>query len=167
LRSAIWHYTEINCRTVRTRKDIMECRKLNVTVLTWICCRIVITSVDFWMFTLSGYSAGLRAVWPGVGVPAAAGNFYRHHRVQIGCGAHPGSYPMGTRDSYLGGKAAGAWSWLPTPSTEVKEWAEMYLHSPITPSWRGALLEAQGQLYLLWVLCLFNDTFIGGYWIMN
>jgi hypothetical protein len=35
-------------------------------------------------------------------------------------------------------------------SAEVKEWVELYLHSPNTPSWRGAPLGgAQGQLYLL------------------
>jgi hypothetical protein len=28
------------------------------------------------------------------------------HRVQNGYGAHPASYPMGTRGSYTGGKAA-------------------------------------------------------------
>jgi hypothetical protein len=42
--------------------------------------------------------------------PAGAGNFYLHHRVQNGSGAHPASYPMGTRVSFYGGKAAGAWS---------------------------------------------------------
>jgi hypothetical protein len=40
--------------------------------------------------------------------PAGAGNFSLHHRVQNGSGAHPASYPMGTRGSFLGGKAAGA-----------------------------------------------------------
>jgi hypothetical protein len=39
--------------------------------------------------------------------PAGTGNFSLH-RVQNGSGAHPASYPMGTRDSFLGGKAAGA-----------------------------------------------------------
>jgi hypothetical protein len=39
------------------------------------------------------------------------GNFFLHHRVQNGSGAHPTSYPMGTRGSFTGGKAAGAWSW--------------------------------------------------------
>jgi hypothetical protein len=35
-------------------------------------------------------------------------------------------------------------------SAEVKEWVELYLHSPNTPSWPGAQLGgAQGQLYLL------------------
>jgi hypothetical protein len=47
---------------------------------------------------------------------AGAGNFSLHHRVQNGSGAHPASYPMGTRGSFPGGKAAGAWSW-PLTST--------------------------------------------------
>jgi hypothetical protein len=33
--------------------------------------------------------------------PAEAGNFSLHHRVQNGSGAHPASYPMGTRDLSL------------------------------------------------------------------
>jgi hypothetical protein len=37
-----------------------------------------------------------------------AGNFSPHHRVQNGSGAHQPSYPMGTRDSFPWGKAAGA-----------------------------------------------------------
>jgi hypothetical protein len=43
-----------------------------------------------------------------VRVPAGAGNFSLHHRVQNGTGAHLASYPMGTRSSFPGGKAAGA-----------------------------------------------------------
>jgi hypothetical protein len=39
--------------------------------------------------------------------PAGAGNFSLHHCVQNGSGAHP-AYPMGTRGSFPGGKAAGA-----------------------------------------------------------
>jgi len=39
--------------------------------------------------------------------PSGAGYFYLHHRVQKGSGAHPASYPMGTRYSFAGGKAAG------------------------------------------------------------
>jgi hypothetical protein len=35
-------------------------------------------------------------------------NFSLHYRVQNGSGAHPASYPMGIRDSFSGGKAAGA-----------------------------------------------------------
>jgi hypothetical protein len=40
--------------------------------------------------------------------PAEAGNFSLHHLVQNGSGAHRASYPMGTRVSFPGGKAAGA-----------------------------------------------------------
>jgi hypothetical protein len=40
--------------------------------------------------------------------PAGAGNFSHHHLVQNGPGAHPASYPVGTRGSFPGGKAAGA-----------------------------------------------------------
>jgi hypothetical protein len=39
--------------------------------------------------------------------PAGAENFSLHHRAQNGSGAHPPSYPMGTRGSFPGGKAAG------------------------------------------------------------
>jgi len=46
--------------------------------------------------------------------PAGAGNFSLHHRIQNGSGAHPASYPMGTRGSFPAGKAAGPWSWQPT-----------------------------------------------------
>jgi hypothetical protein len=38
-------------------------------------------------------------------------NFSLHHHVQNGSGAHPASYPMGTRDSFPRGEAAGVWSW--------------------------------------------------------
>jgi hypothetical protein len=40
--------------------------------------------------------------------PAEAGNFAIHHHVQNGSGAHPASYPLGTRGSFPGGKAARA-----------------------------------------------------------
>jgi hypothetical protein len=39
---------------------------------------------------------------------AGAGNFSLHHRVQNVSGAHPASYPMGTRGSFPGDKVAGA-----------------------------------------------------------
>jgi hypothetical protein len=43
--------------------------------------------------------------------PVGAGNLSLHHRVQNGSGTHPASYPVGTRGSFPGGKAAGMWSW--------------------------------------------------------
>jgi hypothetical protein len=69
-------------------------------------------------------------------------------------GAHPTSYPMGTRGAFPAGKAAGAWSWPLTPSSsEVKECVELYLHSPNTPPWRGAQLKHRDNLtfYLYWM----------------
>jgi hypothetical protein len=50
---------------------------------------------------------GSRVRFPGGG----AGNFSLHHRVQNGSGAHPASYPTGTKGSFPGGKTAEAWSW--------------------------------------------------------
>jgi hypothetical protein len=50
---------------------------------------------------------GLDEPGSGVRLPAGAGNFSLHHRVQNGSGAYPASYPMGTRGSFPGGKAAG------------------------------------------------------------
>jgi hypothetical protein len=57
--------------------------------------------------------------------PARAGNFSLHHRVQNGFGAHPASYPMGTRGSFPGGKAAGTWSstHLHLVPRSKKEWS--------------------------------------------
>jgi hypothetical protein len=54
--------------------------------------------------------------------PAEAGNFSLHHHVQNGSGAHPASYPMGIRDSFLGVKRRGrAADHSPPSSAEVKE----------------------------------------------
>jgi len=46
-----------------------------------------------------------------VSVAVGAENFSPHNGVHTGRGAHPASYPMGTKGSFLGGKADGAWSW--------------------------------------------------------
>jgi hypothetical protein len=68
-----------------------------------------------------------------------AENFSLHHRVQNGSGAHPASYAMGTRGSFPGGKRSRREAdHSPPSSAEVKECVELYLHSPNTPSWRGA-----------------------------
>jgi len=39
------------------------------------------------------------------------GIFASRHHVQTESGAHPASYPKGTRGSYFRIKPAGAWSW--------------------------------------------------------
>jgi hypothetical protein len=52
--------------------------------------------------------------------PAGAGNFSLLRRIQTSSGVHPGSYSMGTRDSFPGGKVAGLEAdHSPPPSTEV------------------------------------------------
>jgi hypothetical protein len=71
--------------------------------------------------------------------PAGTGNFPLHHRVQNGSGAHPASYPMGSRGSVPGVKWLGREADHSPPSgAEVKEYVELYLHSSNMPSWRGA-----------------------------
>jgi hypothetical protein len=54
--------------------------------------------------------------------PAGTGNFSLHCRVQNGSGAHPASYPMGTRGSFPGVKRSGREADHSHPSSaEVKE----------------------------------------------
>jgi hypothetical protein len=83
--------------------------------------------------------------------PAGPGNFSLHHRVQNGSGAHPASYPMGTRGPFPGGKAADAWSW---PLTSILcRGQRMRGAVPPLPqyafkAWCSSK-KAQGQLYLL------------------
>jgi hypothetical protein len=59
-------------------------------------------SCDSSVVTALGY--GLDDQNSRVRFPAGAGNFSLH---QTGSGAHPASYPMGTRGSFPVGKAAG------------------------------------------------------------
>jgi len=78
------------------------------------------------------------------------GNLSLHHRVQIGYGAHPASYPRVIRVFLSWGvkRQGHEADRSPPSSAKVKECVELYLQSPDTPSWRGAQLkEAQGQLY--------------------
>jgi hypothetical protein len=58
-----------------------------------------------------------------VQVPAEAGNFSPHHRVQNSSGDHPASYPMGTEVKRQGREADHS----PPSSVEVKERVELYL----------------------------------------
>jgi hypothetical protein len=58
---------------------------------------------------------------------------------------------METRWSFPGPGREAAHS--PPSGAEVKEWVELYVHSPSMPSWRGVQLKkAQGQFYLLALL---------------
>jgi hypothetical protein len=73
---------------------------------------------------------------------AGTGNFSLH-RVQNDSEDHPASYPMGTRGSFHGGvkRLGRETDHSPPSSAEVKEYVELYLHSPTMPSWRGAQLR--------------------------
>jgi hypothetical protein len=84
-----------------------------------------------------------------------------------GSGAHPASYPMGTRGSFPGGKAAGPEADHSLPSSaEVKEWVELYLHSPNTPSWCDAQLKHGdnftfiSSVRLAFILCELFQSFV-------
>jgi hypothetical protein len=60
-------------------------------------------------------------------------------KLQNGSGAHPASYPMGTRGSFPAIERPGRESdHSPPSSAEVEKFLELYLHSHNTPSWRGA-----------------------------
>jgi hypothetical protein len=77
----------------------------------------------------------------GVRFPAGAGNF-SIHRVETGSGPHPASYPMRTRGSFPGGKAAGGEAdHSPPSSAEVKNAWSYTSTPPNEPSWRGAHLK--------------------------
>jgi hypothetical protein len=80
--------------------------------------------------------------------PAEAGNFSLRRRVQNGFGAHPASYPMGTSGPFPGVKRPGCEADHSPPFAEVNECVELYLHSPHTPSWRGAQLKHRVIFYL-------------------
>jgi hypothetical protein len=87
------------------------------------------------------YSAGVLAVWSGVRVPAGAGNFSLHHRVQTGSGAHPASYPMATRTLSLGVKWPGREAdHAPPSSTEVNN-AWSYTSTPPIRLHGGCLVK--------------------------
>jgi hypothetical protein len=40
----------------------------------------------------------------------------------------------------------------PSSSAEVKEWVELYLHSPDMPSWHGAQLKQEADM-TIWFMC--------------
>jgi hypothetical protein len=62
------------------------------------------------------YSTGLWAGWLGVWVWAGLGIFSLHHCAYTGSGAHSAPYPVGTRGSFPGSKAARSWIWPLTSS---------------------------------------------------
>jgi hypothetical protein len=77
-----------------------------------ICQQIITACIKSFRSRDSSVSIALGYRWDdrdsGVRFLVGAENFSLHYHVQNGSGAHPASYPMGTRGSFLGGKAAGA-----------------------------------------------------------
>jgi hypothetical protein len=92
------------------------------------------------------YSAELRPGWSGVRLPAGAGNFSLHHRVQNGSGAHPASYPMGNKCSFSGVKRPGREADHSPPSSAEVNSAWTYTSTPqyTFMAWRS--VKAEGQL---------------------
>jgi hypothetical protein len=70
-----------------------------------------------------------------------------HHSVQNGFGAHPASYPMGTRGSYPGGKAAGG--------VEVP----IHLHLGPRARMRGDLHRLSQYAFVVWCSEKHRDSF--------
>jgi hypothetical protein len=93
----------------------------------------------------TGYGLDVRG--SRVRFPAGAGNFSLHHRVQNGTGTHPASYPMGTRGSFPGGKAAGG----------VK--LTTHLHIVSRSRLRGAIPPLPQYVFIAWCLVKHRDNF--------
>jgi hypothetical protein len=85
-----------------------------------------------WAGIAQWYSAGLRAGWSGVRVPAGAGNFFLHYRVQTGppsllSNGYQGLFPWGVKRQrheadHLpspSDEIKNAWSYTPTPSIRL------------------------------------------------
>jgi hypothetical protein len=63
---------------------------------------------DFQVVVSIALDYGLDGRGSTVRFPRGVRNFSLHHSVQNGSRAYPASYPMGSRGSFSGGKAAGA-----------------------------------------------------------
>jgi hypothetical protein len=86
--------------------------------------------------------------------------------VQNGSGAHPASYPMGTRGSFPGGKAADAWSIPLLPQYAFTAWCSVKKCSGTTLLlWNGAtecIIRIQTMNSIYWkqskLYTYFKDT---------
>jgi hypothetical protein len=89
--------------------------------------------------------------------PVGAGNFSLHHCVQNGSEAHPDSYPMGTRVSFLGVKRPAVGS-----SLEVKRAGREFDHSPpssaeVKNAWGYTSIPQ--YVFMAWCLVKRRDNF--------
>jgi hypothetical protein len=83
------------------------------------------------------YSAGLRAGWSGVWAPAGAGIFLFTTASRPALGPIQPPIKWVARALSLGVKQPGR----EADHSKVKEWMELYLHSPNMPSWRDTQLK--------------------------
>jgi hypothetical protein len=123
--------------------------------LSVLSCRAVITQ---WVYRwATGWTIGFLKIR----FSAGAGNFSLHHCVQNCSGAHPTSYPVGTRGSFPGCKRPGREADRSFPcNTEVKEWVDLYLYSSSAPPWRAAQLKNRDNFTFL----LFKHPKPVGHW---
>jgi hypothetical protein len=87
---------------------LSQCKYLNQRKRVQIFPEIVLSYFSYFSPIGMAMGYGLDDRGSRVRLPAGAGNFSLHHRVQNGSAAHQASYPLGTRGSFPGGKAAGA-----------------------------------------------------------
>jgi hypothetical protein len=147
--------------SVRIAGNLAEIRRIEIwrftTTLT--CCILSGNCISCRSRWAQWYRAGLRGGWSVVRVPAGAGNFPLHHHVQTGSGAHPVSYPMGTRGSFpVGERPRREADHAPPSSVEVKN-AWSYTSTPpirVLMKWCLAIKSTGTTLpvpllYQLWI----------------
>jgi hypothetical protein len=96
----------LNFYKLRHGRTLSEFIKINTNFTNYQLLSYMTKSRDSSVGIALGY--GLDDRGSRVQFPARVGNFSLHHRVQNGSGAHPASYPWGTRGCFLGGKTASA-----------------------------------------------------------
>jgi hypothetical protein len=70
-----------------------------------------------------------------------------YHCVQTSSGDHWVSYPVSTRSSFPGGRAALVWNWPLTPSSAKVKHVQIYISTPQYAFMAWCSVKAQGQLY--------------------
>jgi hypothetical protein len=139
-----WHSDQI-CSSSQAQKPFSVPRFYNTAK------RTLLKSRDSSVGIALGYGLDYRG--SRVRFLAGAGNFSLHHRVQNGSGSHPAPIQWVLGALSLGVKQPGREADHSHPSSaEVKEWVELYIHSPNTPSWRGAYLSTGTTLPLTFTL---------------
>jgi hypothetical protein len=90
-------------------------------------------------------------------IPGRGGNFSLHCWVQTGSGAHPASYPLGIRGSFLGVKWLDheAGHSLPTSAQVRNAWS--YMSTPPYILMAG-VQQSKGYVFMAWCLVKIRDN---------